>query len=288
MTTTEHTRTSTGDGYGTDEPISSSAEDRFSRKEFAYRVAHTVAHRVSPSSLVVGLYGAWGEGKTSVLRMIEESLSDQHVVRVFWFNPWRYPDEDALLDNFLRLMGSALKREISTKVEIAGELLERGKAVIKPLGKLVGLSGDEIDEAIAKLKGVTPEELRARVDDLLARSGVRLVVLLDDLDRLDHDEIRAVFRLLKLSLNFQNSAFIVAFDEEVVVEALGKQYGTSGRKFLEKIIHVPLQLPRADPIVMREICFAAVDEAVALAGLTLDDADARRFVHVLDQAFFRD
>ena len=286
VTTTENTPTPPrdGGGYGTDDPISSSAEDRFSRKEFAYRVAHTVAHRSSPSSLVVGLYGAWGEGKTSVLRMIEEALSNDNSVRVFWFNPWRYPDEDALLDNFLRLMGRALKSEISTKAEMVGDFLNRAKSLIKPLGKLVGLSGDEIDEAITKLKGVTPEELKGRVDDLLSRSGVRLVVLLDDLDRMDQDEIRAVFRLLKLTLNFKNSVFIVAFDEEVIVEALAKQYGTSSRQFLEKIIHVPLQLPRAAPIVLREICFASVDEAVRLAGLTLDDADARRFVHVFDQS----
>ena len=66
--------------YATDQPIATSEEDRFSRKPFAYRVAHTIAHRSDPSSIVVGIYGAWGEGKTSVLRMIEEGRDCEDIV----------------------------------------------------------------------------------------------------------------------------------------------------------------------------------------------------------------
>jgi hypothetical protein len=73
----------------TDQPISSSADDRFSRKLFAYRAAQTIAHRADPTSIVVGIYGSWGEGKTSVLRMIDEGLASEKHVKSFWFNPWR-------------------------------------------------------------------------------------------------------------------------------------------------------------------------------------------------------
>ncbi len=57
-----------------DQPILSSNEDRFGRKQFAHRIADVIATRDSNSGLVVGIHGPWGKGKTSVLNMIAERL----------------------------------------------------------------------------------------------------------------------------------------------------------------------------------------------------------------------
>jgi predicted KAP-like P-loop ATPase len=119
--------------FATDQPIASSEEDRFSRKQFAYRVAHTIAHRSDPSSIVVGVYGAWGEGKTSVLRMIDEALATEQDVKTFWFNPWRYRDEETLLEQFFRSMARTLGSSISSKSEDLGGLLRKYKHVVAPL-----------------------------------------------------------------------------------------------------------------------------------------------------------
>ncbi len=59
-----------------DQPIRTSKEDRFGRKQFAHRIAHVVATREDKSGIVVGIYAPWGEGKTSVLNMIEEELAN--------------------------------------------------------------------------------------------------------------------------------------------------------------------------------------------------------------------
>lgn len=61
--------------YFSDEPIASKAHDRFGRALFAARIAETIAKRRDPSSIVIGLFGPWGDGKTSVLKMMEESLA---------------------------------------------------------------------------------------------------------------------------------------------------------------------------------------------------------------------
>jgi hypothetical protein len=58
-----------------DQPIQTSNQDRFGRKQFAQRIAHVVASREDKSGIVVGIYARWGEAKTSVLNMIKEELS---------------------------------------------------------------------------------------------------------------------------------------------------------------------------------------------------------------------
>lgn len=286
--------------FATDQPIASSKQDRFSRKQFAYRVAHTIANRSDPSSIVVGIYGAWGEGKTSVLRMIDEALATENEVKTFWFNPWRYREEEPLLEQFFRSMAHALGSSINSKAEDLGGLLRKYKYFVAPMlmiggvvaktmagvpptvGDAAKITGEQVGDFADGLSDVDAETLKERIDRHLSDGTTRLVVFMDDLDRLDQQEIQAVFRLVKLTLSFSNTAFVLAFDDDVVEQALTPQFGSASRKFLEKIIQVPLQLPRADVLILRKFCFAGVDEALQLAGIELSDDESRRFVQVFD------
>ena len=60
--------------YSSDAPVSKIDDDEFSRWGFSERVAQVIADRQDPSSIIIGIYGAWGDGKTSVLNFIEQSL----------------------------------------------------------------------------------------------------------------------------------------------------------------------------------------------------------------------
>jgi predicted KAP-like P-loop ATPase len=76
--------------YSSDQPISTKAEDRFNRWPFAERVAKTLADRRDPSSLVIGIYGVWGDGKTSTLRLMQQTLTEHPNVVPVNFNPWHF------------------------------------------------------------------------------------------------------------------------------------------------------------------------------------------------------
>ena len=107
--------------YASDAPIKLQSEDRFRRYPFAKRIAETIVARPDPSSIVVGIYGAWGEGKTSVLNFIESDLLDIETVVCVRFNPWRFKDEATLLLNYFGTLADALGRSISSKKEKIGK-----------------------------------------------------------------------------------------------------------------------------------------------------------------------
>src|SRR5436853_7746307 len=98
-----------------------------------------------------------------------------------------------------------------------------------------------------KRSHVDIDALKSRFENALANSSKRIVVMMDDIDRLDKAEIHTVFRLVKLLGDFPNTTYVLFFDEKRVAEALGEKYvGVAGGKsFLEKIIQVPLSLPPA-------------------------------------------
>lgn len=86
--------------YSSDAPIQNSNYDKFNRFPFAQRVAKVISKRKDPSSLIIGIYGAWGEGKTSVLNFMEKELEKEKHVVCLKFNPWRFGEEDEMLINF--------------------------------------------------------------------------------------------------------------------------------------------------------------------------------------------
>src|SRR5690606_30532516 len=82
-----------------DKAVSEEENDRFQRYEFAKRIASIVSIPSDDKSLTIGLYGKWGEGKTTVLNFIQQELDPEVVV--VHFNPWFFSNQEQLLVAFL-------------------------------------------------------------------------------------------------------------------------------------------------------------------------------------------
>jgi hypothetical protein len=273
--------------YSSDKPIESKEDDRFNRWPFSKRIADTLATRTDPSSVVIGLYGAWGEGKTSALRLMETALASHSHVICVRFNPWHFQTEEKLLRGFFSTLATALDRSLPTKAEQIGRLLKEYGGLLSLAS--TGLTGAAKDLGAA-LSTVELDDLRKRVEKILEEAKKRVVILIDDIDRLDRQEIQTIFKLVKLSADFNYTSYVLSFDDEMVAAALGEKYGSggaeSGRAFLEKIIQVPLHLPPADELELRSMTFRGVEEALKQAdiGLTQTQTDAfvRHFVDGLE------
>jgi predicted KAP-like P-loop ATPase len=273
--------------YSTDRPIRSAGEDRFARAPFAARIGDTIAHRPDVSSLVLGLYGPWGDGKSSVLSMIEERLAGEPNVIVVNFNPWHFSSEEQLIRGFFATLAAAIGHKLPTLGEQIGKAMVKYGGLLSVASASVGgvvsinpgKAAKDFGEAIST---ATLQDLKERIEDGLANAGKRVVVLIDDIDRLDRTETHAIFKLVKLSAGFNYTTYLLAFDAEVVAAALGERYGeggyTAGRAFLEKIIQVPLRLPPADPDALRRLVFEGVDQALTHANIELDRRAADAFV----------
>lgn len=80
-------------GYLGDAPVDDPDADGLRRRLFAYRIADTITSRTDPASVVIGIYGRWGEGKTTVLNFIERHLAESDSIVCIRFNPWLYQSE---------------------------------------------------------------------------------------------------------------------------------------------------------------------------------------------------
>lgn len=273
----------------TDRPIESVEQDAFQRADFAKRVVRLIKHRGGGDCLVIGIYGAWGEGKTSVIRMIDKMLVEDGQATTFRFNPWVFKEEGMLLREFFLGLAKALDQKLFTGWDEFAKQLKRYGGLLS-IG-LPGFKGMEVSaEGLGELIGeVGNEELKNRLGECLKKYPIPIVIFVDDIDRLSKEEIHAVFRLVKLTGDLPNVTYVLCFDEGMVAAAIGERFGRgdiqAGRDFLEKVIQVPLRLPQI-PIRgesgLQMFALSRIQEILNGCGIELNDEEAHEFRQAFD------
>ena len=235
------------------------AGDLLDRAGFTTRVTDVLRRISSEIGLVISIEGAWGSGKTSLLAMLEELLnaepSEQRAVIVH-FNPWLIGDRDALLRQFLASIAKAVKLTDHTKEgrRVAKELKTYSKAfdVLKLLPgaepwasiiKSVVESVSNASEAVFNYKTPDIEARKVALENALHQFPQRIVVLLDDLDRLYPAEAYEMVRIIKAVGDLPNVGYVLAWDEKYVSAALDKLNVPFAATYLDKVVQVRLPVP---------------------------------------------
>jgi hypothetical protein len=228
---------------GADAPVESLKEDRLGRRSFAEALAAEVMAAPVARGYVMGLTGAWGTGKTSILNMTADALGDKAII--VHFNPWMFSGTEALVSSFFAEIGKQLGKRDAKFKDIAGKLADYGR-VLSPLATIVGASAAVTGAAnILEKLGAAPSvfEQHHELRILLKRMDKRLIVVVDDVDRLRSNEILDIVRLVRLVGDFPNTLYLLAFDRGRVEECLGEGNLERGRAYLEKIVQVTHDVP---------------------------------------------
>jgi hypothetical protein len=269
-------------GVQSDRPIRSASQDRLDRRSFATRIAHVLAEKNSTDSVVVGVYGPWGDGKSSLLEMIKEELQGRSDVVVVDYNPWFFSsDTESLTRSFFMTIGEALEQSGLFAKERFGSLLSKYGGLVPKFGKGI--------ETIGKAMLGELRNIRAEVERVLEQRQKRVLVFVDDIDRLDRREIQTLFKLVRLAGDFPYTTYVLAFDDLVVAQALGEAYGSgdaeAGRRFIEKIVQVPLHLPPARYETLRTIVFENCVRVLNDNEVLLTNREGPRFGNAFSRAF---
>lgn len=264
--------------FYSDKPINSNSEDLLNRKGFAKLLADTLVNLDSTDTFTVGLFGKWGCGKTSLVNMtlaeiqnIQASASAGKDIIVVHFEPWNFTDTSQLLTQFfVRLANEFQKKgdENLTKVGKALEtyseafsLLEFIPAVGGPLaavGKLIASAvGHKMQKDLDQRDVFRQKE---QITKMLQDQSSRILVVIDDIDRLSNEQIRYIFQLITSVARFPNTMYLLVFDKEIVVEALKDVQSGNGQDYLEKVIQMPIQIPDIQRTDLRKVLFARLDE----------------------------
>jgi tRNA A37 threonylcarbamoyladenosine biosynthesis protein TsaE len=278
-----------------DEPTT---EDKLDRKKYAEELARLAREAQPP--LVIGVFGEWGSGKTSLLQQVRDQLKSDQTSAIAWFDAWKYQyDENPvlpLLHAVVRDLGLESRQDIRRTLQVISEAL--GSIVLSTASRMtvtdLRSSIHAYDEAHFELRSE-----RTRLDEyfsglvaaaLQERGSSRLVVFIDDLDRCLPDQILALLEALKLYLNRTDCVFFLAVDSQRLVQVVTGKYkdvGIDGADYLEKIVQMPFQMPRLSPSAFKDYLnellpgdLKAAAEVLS-SGLRPNPRAVKRFVNIL-------
>ncbi len=192
-----------------DRPIQKASEDKLDRGGLIVSLVNRLLLDAAP---VVALVGAFGDGKTSILNLLAAALRAQNVV-VVSFKSSLPGDDLTLVSTLFNSIGGELRRRF---------FIRRLSTILKRFArKFSGL----VPSAPSGLKDVFSEasqqdeleELTSRLETLPVP---RVVVLLDDMDRMQGSELRTLLRIIRAADIYPRLSFVCAFNKKALLDAL--------------------------------------------------------------------
>lgn len=245
-----------------DKPLVDPKEDRLGYAPFAETLARGIFKRPPSEGLVIAVFGPWGSGKSTVANFViaylKEEIEKGELLHVS-FNPWWFSGKEDLTRSFFDQLISVLSKSRSLE-KIRDQIADFASAISEI--PVPYSSSAKILSRIIKPKTKDVVALKEEIDELLRKQGMRVLISIDDIDRLTSDETRQVFQLVKAVADFPNVIYMLTLDKKVAVGALEGAQGMPGEEYLEKIVQVPFELPMPDKTALRGLFFERMNEVI--------------------------
>lgn len=208
----------------------------------------------TPPQFTIGIYGAWGSGKSSLLHAVANQLAQDETVLPVMFDAWRYERADhvvvPLLNAVLQASAALNDDRLSDKIKNAVLSVTRacsfnlGFMTFDP-GKVSARTTDERHVSLTQLDDAFVKPYADMREIAVALDGRRIAVLIDDLDRCSPANVVSLLEAINLTMDVPGFVFVLALDYAVLVNAVNTRYPhTSGHVFIEKMVQVPFRVPR--------------------------------------------
>jgi hypothetical protein len=231
--------------------------------------------RATPPPFTIGVFGAWGSGKTTLMNLVRNGLAGGggpggETIKSVWFNAWKYDGKEVIWNALIQAIFYAMKTdpEMAQKDDFLGRVKNAAGRVALFAAK-VGtrfIPGDvvkeeDVDSLVSAFRPLSANDeqfefinkFEKTFDDLVKEyvgAKGRLVVFVDDLDRCLPDNAVSVLEAIKLYLDRTNVMFVLGVEPAVIEEGIRARYRDNpklqAKDYLEKIVQLPFVMRGLD------------------------------------------
>lgn len=242
-------------------------DDKFSIENYINGLSNFIIECETP--LTIAIQGDWGTGKTSIMYQVEKRLNPEKQdkkIQTIFFNTWQYSQFD-MGNNLAVALITDLISELNVEDSKKKQFFKKAKGALSKGLEYVNLdfgilNGEKLTEKFQDLiigfgeRTDDIKHLKENLQDIIndaikENKSDRIVIFIDDLDRLVPEKAIELLEVLKLFLDCEHCVFVLAIDYNVVVKGAKSKYGKDlddekGKAFFEKIIQVPFTVPVAN------------------------------------------
>jgi hypothetical protein len=230
---------------GFDAPIQTWDEDAVGRRPFVETILIRALVNCEPA---IGITADFGEGKSSVLELIRNSIDRGGRAIAVPFRTWLPGSEATLLDSLFSTAAAAIRKKY---------FLPTWRSTLRRYRRAVLGAIPKSWEFVRDL--LPPESQSQEIEELtefFSRLPQRVVLLLDEVDRMHGEELAVLLKILRGAPELSNVSYICAFSKEALAKIVSSTDSKFGSHYLDKFFPVQLQLPRIDED-LRERLFTA-------------------------------
>lgn len=235
-----------------------------------YREALNIVKKIKSlpysRSSSIAILSPWGYGKTSFINLIQYALEhggekkkpmiDCEIIK---FNPRQSRSVKAIQEEFFSTLVENLRKYDST---ISSQINQ----YISTIGLYIS---NPITTFFSSFFSKDNHDLKDDIGKTLIKLDKRVVIFIDDLDRLTGEEIMEVLKLIDRNAAFSNLTFITAFDPEFVGNALLKYTSNANMPFIDKFFNVRLHLPIRSPYIVIDLLYKLLCDRVKMPEIRL-------------------
>ncbi|MEB3059164.1 KAP family P-loop NTPase fold protein [Parvimonas sp. D9] len=237
-------------------------EDLFERKDIVYNLCYSIATSVNyPDSFTIGVVGEWGSGKSTIIELAKTTLLENFVYRedvniIDDFDPWTIKSQDSLILAMYNIIMDALEENISYfKRKKVQNALINISTNIPYIGKGIGnFFENRIDEYTEY------KEIKADLEEKLEKSKNHLIFIIDNLDRMNSDNVLFLLTLIGTLFKLPNITYIVAYDKKRLKSIF--RTDKIDPKYLEKIINKEIVVPKIHNFDKQQIFYNCLKNCI--------------------------
>jgi hypothetical protein len=225
-----------------DNPLNFDTQQKIISEEWKLRanqVVDVVSNQTAQQAFAIGIKAPWGGGKSSFMNVLKGLIQKKGIITIDFF-PWT-ASQGKIQEDFLKV----LSEKVFEKDTILSEqLLSYSEKLFK----------DAIGVSIPLLSWVnifipSAVKLKAKVQNRIKHLDKPIVVFMDDLDRLEKNEILDALKLIRDIANFPKLFFLVGYDTSRVSQKISSNeypQKISSNEYLQKIFQLEINLPPYD------------------------------------------
>lgn len=214
-------------------------------------------------SYAAGIVGSWGSGKTTFLHLMQKEFKGK--AYIINFLPWNCSSPSQIISDFL----SQVKENLAPCLGSLGHTISEYAEQLSDLDDSIG---SKITNKVLHNLNDSLSVTKDRLSSEIAKLEKPVIVFIDDLDRLEVNEIFEVLKLVRNTASFKNTIYIVAYDKSYIIKTMTDHKFTGAERYLEKIFQVEIPLPVPEPneiyrVFIRDINEMSLSEDRELLGL---------------------
>ena len=214
--------------------------------------------QLEQESFAIGIAGKWGSGKTTFYDAVKRKIEEEQQFVLCEFKPWQILEPTRLASEFFIEFAESLTNGKDTKDRIIRKRIADYVNLLTVVPKV-----SDYALFVKYLFEVTDNEsivdARQKVEEELKDKQCYVIVMIDDLDRLNKEELLEIMRLVRASANFKRVLFILTYDKDYFARLLGQKIGV---EYLEKIVNVEISLPPIELYKYGQLLYKSISSIV--------------------------